>query len=785
MEIGTLIYIGIGIVTIFLIYKFMPKQWLDINKLISFLFGEREAKLRMAKKAEKEGDVERAGRLYQEINEFEKAEKIYIEGGLPSKAAEMYEKAGNFEKAAQIYHSYGNFQRAADIYMKKLNDLERAARVLLDSNRYQEVAELYFQNQRWKEAGELYEKIGFFIKAANCFEQVGDYERAARNYEKWFEQNYSFEMGEFGDREKKVLRRAIELYVKNGDYGRALQLAKATKWYALAGQLAEKAGNLEEAAGFYEEARQLEKAANVYRKLGDENRAEILLGEYLLSQGKQKEAAEHFERGKDYARAAELYEWNKDPYRAAVCYERDGHLSKAGELYMVAGALEEAVKAFEQAEEYDKAAEVIKEIADKEREEIKKEELYRRAVDLYKRARKWFEAGSIAYYYLDDPDLAIEYLQKVDPDDPNFDKASYMLGKLFFDRKEYDIAEERFKAALKDAPISKTNLDIYYKLGIIAEEKGEYRKAYQIFKSVTSFDIHYLDAKERMEKLSSTVQELQKLEFMASAPGDRYKILKEIGKGGMGTVYKAEDRLLNRVVALKLLKPTLNLNKRAFERFIAEARTAAKLSHPNIVIVYDVGKFNDKFFIAMEYLEGKTLLEYMREKGGFTIRQVLFIASKLFSALQYAHKNGVIHRDIKPQNIMLTKERKIKVMDFGLAVLASEIEKEKGRITGTPFYMSPEQCRGLKVDARSDIYSAGATLYHLLVRRPPFNAKTREEIIRKQIEELPTPPSAFRKDIPAELEDFIMKCLEKERNKRFQSAGEALEAIKLMSKKIL
>jgi len=785
VEIGTLIYIGIGVAVLFVVYKFIPKEWLDINKFISFLFGEREAKLRMARKAEKEGDIERAGKLYQEINELKKAEKIYIEGGLPSKAAEMYENAGNYEKAAEIYHAYGNFQRAADIYMKKLNDLERAARVLLDSNRYQEVAELYFQNKRWKEAGELYEKIGFFIKAANCFEQVGDKERAAKNYEKWFEQNYSFEVGEFGEREKRVLRKAIELDIKTGDYVSALHLAKATKWYVLAGQIAEKAGKLEEAAKLYEEGRQLEKAASVYRKLGDEVKANIMMGEHLLSQGRQKEAAEYFERGKDFARAAELYEWNKEPYRAAVCYEKDGHLSKAGELYLVAGALDEAVKVFEQAEEYDKAGEITKELADKEREEIKKEELYRKAIGLYKRARKWFEAGSIAYYYLDDPELAIEYLQKVDPEDPNFDKASYMLGKLFFDRKEYDIAEERFKAALKGASISKSNLDIYYKLGIIAEQKGEYRKAYQIFKSVTSFDIHYLDAKERMEKLSSTVQELQRLEFMASAPGDRYKILQEIGKGGMGTVYKAEDRLLNRVVALKLLKPTLNLNKRAFERFISEARTAAKLSHPNIVIVYDVGKFNDKFFIAMEYIEGKTLLEYMREKSGFTIRQILFIASKLFSALQYAHKNGVIHRDIKPQNIMLTKERKIKVMDFGLAVLASEIEKEKGRITGTPFYMSPEQCRGLKVDARSDIYSAGATLYHLLVRRPPFNAKTREEIIRKQIEELPASPSAFRKDIPGELEDFIMKCLEKERNKRYQSAGEALEDLKLISKKIL
>ncbi len=776
-------YIAAGIIILFFIYKIVSKANIDIGKVISFLFGEKEAKSRAAKKAEKEGNFELAAKLYEEIGDTESVEKICNKEGLYQIAGEMFERKGNYDKAARYYIKQGNYQRASDLYITKLNNLEKAAQVLKESRRYHEAAKLYYENKKYKEAGELYEKIGFPLKAAYSFEQMGDIKRAAQNYENWYTQNSSFDVGEIGENEEKILRKAIKFYRKMGEREKALNLALSLKWISLAGELSEESGDLSKAAKYYEEARDLVKASNAYRKLGDVERAERLLGEHFLSEGIQAEAAKHFEKGRDFSRAAELYEWNNEPYKGAVCYEKEGHWLKAGELYIKAGELREGARCFEKAGEYPRAAEVYKEMAEKEKDTSRRKDLYKDAEELYVKGRKWFEAGSIAYYSLDDFESAVEYLQRLDTEDPNFEKASFMLGKLFFDRKEYDLAEERFNAALKEAPISKLNLDIYYKLGLIAEEKGDYKKAFEIFRAVSSFDIHYLDAKERMQKLSSAVQELQKLEFMASAPGERYKIIEEVGKGGMGTVYKAEDRLLSRIVALKLLREALTLNKRALERFIAEARTAAKLSHPNIVIVYDVGRFNEKFFIAMEYLEGKTLLNYLKEKGGFTIRQLLFIATRLFSALSYAHKNRVIHRDIKPQNIILTKDKKIKVMDFGLAILSSEIDKERGRITGTPYYMSPEQCKGIAVDERSDIYSAGATLYHLLVNRPPFHAKRREEIIRKQVEELPVSPSAFRRNIPPEFEELVMKCLAKERGKRFQSAKEAIEVLEIIRKK--
>jgi len=760
------------------------RQFSGIDKLVGFFFGKREAKLRAARKAQKAEDYPLAAQYYRELGMLEKAEELYRKANTLWEAAAMYEEAGKLRKAAELYKESGNYDMAVRIFLNQLKDIDAAVKVYEEVGRKQEAAQLLEKIGKWEKAGRLYEEIGLLDRAGTCYEKAGKFSDAARCFKDWVD-HMLLDSRELRPPARQALQKAIGLYAKAGNWDEALSLARKVKWHEVAGSILEKQGKYEEAAREYEEAGELMKAAELYRKAGDEKKYHLLLGEYLHEEGKQLEAAEHFEKGGDYARAAELYEWNGLLDKAAECYYKEGAWNRAGELFKLSENLEKALESYEKAGEFGKAGGILKELADRETDGIKKEELYRKAEAYFRKARDWFQAGSIAYYYLGDEDLTIEDLQKVERGDPDFERASFILGKLFLDRKDYELAEERFKIALKGEPISKSNLDIYYFLGLISEAQGKYQQAYEIFKSVSSLDVNYLDARERMQKLAQAVNKLKELEEKTSQPQKRYRLMGVIGKGGMGTVYKAEDTVLNRIVALKLLKKELDLNKRAIERFLAEAKTAAKLSHPNIVIIYDVGKFNDRYFIAMEYIEGETLLDYLRKKGKFSIKQILFVASKLFSALHYAHKNGVIHRDIKPQNLMLTRERKLKVMDFGLAVLASEIEKEKGKISGTPFYMSPEQCTGAAVDERSDIYSAGATLYHLLTGKPPFQGKDRVEIIRKHIEESPRPPSSLRPGIPRELDDFIMKCLQKERGKRFQDAGEALAELKMISKKIL
>lgn len=259
--------------------------------------------------------------------------------------------------------------------------------------------------------------------------------------------------------------------------------------------------------------------------------------------------------------------------------------------------------------------------------------------------------------------------------------------------------------------------------------------------------------------------------------GDRYEILEKIGTGGMSDVYKAKDHKLNRFVAVKVLKQEFSENANFVSKFRIEAQAAAGLAHPNIVNVYDVGEEEGIYYIVMELVEGITLKKYIEKKARLSVKEAVSIAIQVSMGIEAAHNNHIIHRDIKPQNIIISKEGKVKVTDFGIAKAATS-NTITSNVMGSVHYTSPEQARGGYSDEKSDIYSLGITMFEMLTGRVPFNGETTVAIAIKHIQEEMPSPRDYVAEIPVSVEQIVFKCCQKSPDRRYQSMGDLIVDLK-------
>ncbi len=261
--------------------------------------------------------------------------------------------------------------------------------------------------------------------------------------------------------------------------------------------------------------------------------------------------------------------------------------------------------------------------------------------------------------------------------------------------------------------------------------------------------------------------------------GNRYEIMEKIGGGGMALVYKAKCRLLNRFVAVKVLRAEFTEDEEFVKKFKRESQAAASLSHPNIVGIYDVGMEDNIYYIVMEYIKGQTLKDLIRQKGHFGVDFATNIAIQISSALEHAHKNHIVHRDIKSHNILIKEDNTVKVTDFGIArAVSSSTITNTGNVIGSVHYFSPEQARGGYTDEKSDIYSLGVVMYEMVTGRLPFEGESPIAVALKHIQEVPQKPSEINPRISKSINDIILKCMEKDVNHRYGSMAEIISDLR-------
>lgn len=281
--------------------------------------------------------------------------------------------------------------------------------------------------------------------------------------------------------------------------------------------------------------------------------------------------------------------------------------------------------------------------------------------------------------------------------------------------------------------------------------------------------------RRQLERLVPQLEEQQRSD--QQIPG--YQVIRPLGAGAMAKVYLAKQLSLDRLVAVKILPDKFTNNERFVERFYAEGRAAAKLNHPNIVGALDVGRAGETHYFVMEYVKGKTVYDEIVHQKRYPESEAMDVMIQVARALDHAHKAGLIHRDVKPKNIMFTKEGIAKLADMGLARAVSDreaAEAEQGKAYGTPYYISPEQIRGVKdVDGRADIYSLGCTLYHMVTGQVPFDGPNPSAVMHKHLKEAPVPPDHINRALSAGICEIIEVCMAKDRDKRYNSAADLLE----------
>ncbi len=747
----------------------------------------RRVLLRKARKALARKNFAEAGTLFLAARDYQEAAKAFVAAQDFKRAGEACLALGEHKSAAQCFARIPDHERAAEHYLKAREFLP-AAESFLAVGIYQEAARLFTQGGDARKAAECFTLMGLWRKGAEAAAAAGDHLEAGRLLLRALEERGARRDPSLAPADdaltRNLAREAAAALEKGGQKGKAAEVLESGGLYREAALAFERGGDRHRASQLYLKAGDASSAARIFEtsdRRQDVSRTGTGVAEVLEREGRLEEAAELFFRVGDFSRAAVIFRKTGLLEKALEAYRRAEDAAAASEILISLGRHAEAADVLFHAGRFEEAANIYRRLGDTQRE-----------IDALLAGRDFLGAGA-RLLEIGRSKEALEALQKVEPAHPRYAEAARALGDIFYSLKQWPLAISNFQRALGEEVVRRETLGTHYLLALALKEDGQFQGASSIMEKILLVDYHYRDAQAVLQNLREMMKAASAAGGMGGAMPQagpdatmvggrggarprRYQIIEELGRGGMGVVYKVRDTTLDRVVAYKVLPPQVQGNPKAIELFLREAKAAARLSHPNIVAIYDAAEENGEYFIVMEFVEGKSLKEMIEKQGPLPVKAGTVVSVQLFKGLSYAHSRGIIHRDIKPANLLwASKERQVKITDFGLARAFEEGKGALTQMTGTPFYMAPEQIVGGEVDHRVDLYSAGATLYEIFTGFVPFREG---DVLYHHVHTRPRPPRELNPAIPNALSDLILRCLEKKPADRHASVEKVLEELR-------
>ncbi|HYN19706.1 MAG TPA: protein kinase [Thermoanaerobaculia bacterium] len=723
----------------------------------------------------------------------------------PQKAAEEYVGRGDFKRAIEAFERAGDWRRAAQIAAEVKDEealvrsslmaaMGRIPEGLCGGEALTSAAELLLSQKHYDLAIPLFEMAWDFCRAAECalaskdpvraaklYERAGDRLEAARCFQNAGKPKDALQLLEEGSkttpagalpagRVEEILLLRADLLRQLGRESAAMELLSSIPPSPRIAELLERSGRLEDAVNCFLDLGETEKARRVAAKSSSRDR---LLARIYLRSGRPVEAANLFAELGLAREAAEAYETARDWGRAAYRWEAAHDLERAAEAYEKAGRLHDASRCFAAAGLNERVARIAARAA----EGIRKPSPGARTHSL-KTASTHLQSGDKA--------RAASLLMQIRPHEPEFAQAVILLVPLLLEERFFDDALSRLRQIPVDAGAAPVLVaDRFYWEGRTLEAMGDKDGAQACYERALVVEPTHQPALEGLNRLRQPAAPERFPTDQALAEGyrlaERYDILSPLGRGGMGRVYKAHDRELGETVAIKTLLRPEDGGRGEEVRLLREVQICRKISHPNVVRVYDLGRFRGGIFVTMEYLEGITLQQVIDNEAPPSFARLRDILIDIASGLREAHSLGVVHRDLKPANVMVTANR-AKILDFGIACIRGGDGRltQAGFVMGSPMYMSPDQLLFKELDGRSDLYSFGVLAYTLLAGREPFDNAEPAVLALKQLREPPPDVRSLRQETPSAWVAFLDRLMEKEPADRYPSAQAVLDVLETL-----